>query len=729
MKICISKLLIEAAALLYLPCAMANARCPRWISGGTDAPEKPAPTLVKEFALGARPEKAVFSVAVAGWCEVRVNGAKSGMDVLSPVTCQPDMRTSSLDLDVTDLLKSGTNTLEVILGNGWQNTFTIDAWGFSNAPWLGCPKICGEMKCDGETMFVTDGSWGVYDSPIVFNALRNGEWYDARLEGRRVNERVAKVEKYVPWGRISAEVAVPCREGETFEPKRVLESQWGTDVYDFGANIAGWCEIEVEGVSGAKVMLDYDESITERNTLLGHVKKHVTGKGEKRPVQHDEYTLAGRQGGEKWHPRFTYHGFRYVHVRFDGEARLKSIRARFVHSAFARAGTLETSDPTFAALQSATERSYLSNFVGIPTDCPHREKNGWTGDAPLAMETGLWNFDAKDSYVHFLRMMLDAQRINGAVPCILPCTPRFGFRWGSGPAWDAILFEIPWQIYRFYGDDTPAREAYQAMKRYAAFITTKADNDGLYDYGLGDWCRWWEDRKGTSVRLTDSAYVYMFNRHLAFWAERFGEKKYAADRNAAAEKIKTAFNATFYKGGGLYAEGRLTELAAPLYFKGLCVNGEEEKVAKRLVATVREKGHRAYFGILGAKWTPRVLAEYGYADDAFKLFVQPDMPGWAHWLQFGDGTLRESWDDSSSHNHIMFGDLSAWAYEYVAGIVPIEPGFKKIAFRPHILEGVDSFAVTHKTPFGEIRAGWRRVGGKPEFICEAPDGIEVKKIQ
>ena len=208
---------------------------------------------------------------------------------------------------------------------------------------------------------------------------------------------------------------MPGREGETFEPKRVLMTPWGTDVYDFGANIAGWCEIEVEGESGAKVRLDYDESISNRNVLLGDNRHHLLGKGEPRPVHHDEYVLAGREGGEMWHPRFTYHGFRYVQVEFDGKAKLKSIKARFVHSAFEREGTLETSDATFAALQSATERSYLSNFVGIPTDCPHREKNGWTGDAQLAMETGLWNFDAKGSYVHFLRMAVDAQRQNGAV--------------------------------------------------------------------------------------------------------------------------------------------------------------------------------------------------------------------------------------------------------------------------------------------------------------------------
>jgi len=698
---------------------------PKWISGDSASAEKPAPILFKEFGLDAMPTQAVFSVAVAGWCEVYVNGGKIGTDVLSPVTCQPDSRTSRLDFNVASRMKIGTNTLEVLLGNGWQNTFTIDTWGFCNAPWRGGPKINGELKCDGKTLFVTDGSWRAYDSPIVFNGLRNGEWYDARREGQRINERPATVEKYAPWGCVSAEDAVPCREGETFESKSVGKTPYGHDLYDFGANIAGWCEIDVEGEAGAKVTLDYDEAITSRNWLLEDIKAYTRGCGETRPVQHDEYTLAGRPGGERWHPRFTYHGFRYVAAMLKGDVRIKSIKARFVHSGFARAGTLSTSDATFAALQSATERSYLSNFVGIPTDCPHREKNGWTGDAQLAMETGLWNFDAKDSYVHFLRMIIDAQRPNGALPCILPCTPKFGFGWGSGPAWDAILFEIPWQIFRFYGDNAPAREAYSAMKRYLAFVSAKADGEGLYDYGLGDWCRWREDKCGTSVRLTDSAYVYQFNRRLAFWAERFGEMEYAAELTAVAERIKARFNAAFYKGEGVYAEGRLTELAAPLYFKGLCADGEDTIVAQKLVEAVRKGGHKANFGILGAKWVPRVLAEYGYANDAFRMFVQPEMPGWAHWLMFGDGTLRENWDDVGSHNHIMFGDLSAWAYECAAGIVPLEPGFRKVAFRPHVLDGVESLTVTHKTPFGEIRAGWKTVNGKPVFFYHVPEGIKV----
>ena len=181
-------LLMTVAAVLG-----AHATTPsKWISGDSTEPEKPAPMLLKEFKIDALPAKAVFSVTVAGWCEVYVNGVRVGKDVLSPVTCQPDMRTSTLDLDVYSMMKTGANTLEVLLGNGWQNTFTIDAWGFCNAPWRGGPKIRGELKCDGKTLFVTDGSWRAYDSPVIFNSLRNGEWYDARREGRRINISVPR---------------------------------------------------------------------------------------------------------------------------------------------------------------------------------------------------------------------------------------------------------------------------------------------------------------------------------------------------------------------------------------------------------------------------------------------------------------------------------------------------------------------------------------------------------
>ena len=688
---------------------------PRWISGDTLAAEKPAPVLERAFTLSVPPQNVVFEIAVGGWCEVSVNGRKVGEAVLNPVTCQPDKRIPLVRFDVTGLLKAGENRISVLLGNGWFNMFTLTTWKVSEGDWISAPQIRGSLIIDGRTALVTDGSWCAYDSPIVFNALRNGEWYDARMEGKRVNERAAKVERYAPMGHVSPAIATPCKVFDAFEPVRTLRSPDGSDIYDFGANIAGWCEVDVVGESGARLSFDYDESLTPSNTLLGHVIRHVVRSGDPRPAQHDEYTLAGRADGETWHPRFTYHGFRYAKVSKSGDVQVKAIRARFVHSAFEKVGEIKTSDKAFAVLQSAVERSYLSNFTGFPTDCPHREKNGWTGDAQLAMETGLWNYDARLGYEHFLQMVVDAQHPNGAVPCIVPCSQKFGYGWGSGPAWDAVLFEIPWQIFRFYGDDGPARTAWEAMKSYLDFIDGQADADGLFSYGLGDWCSP-DMSKMADLRVTDSAYVYCFNRRAAFWADRFGEPEYAAARAKRADDIKTAFNAAFYKGNGLYAQGRWTELAAPLFFKGLCKEGEEDVVAARLAEAVRANGHKASFGILGAKWVPRVLAEYGYIDDAWRLFTQPEQPGWMHWLASGDGTLCEEWNGSNSHNHIMFGDLSAWAYEYLAGIKIDEPGFAKFHVEPHLPDGVESFEVIFRTFGGrKIRVRAWREGDEAKY--------------
>ncbi len=733
-----SKLLaciVSCAASLCVP-AIANS-CPagggtpgRWISGGSADPTSPAPVLERRFVLESVPQNAVLTFAVAGWHEVSVNGRRVGDDVLSPVTCQPDLRHSSVSRDVTQYLKRGENVVEVLLGNGWFNCFTKEVWGFCDAVWIAEPMMRGSLVADGRTLFETDGSWRVYDSPVVFNALRNGEWYDARKEGVRGNDRAATVVKYVPSAATSPEDAAPCRQFDPISPVRSFSAADGGVIYDFGSNRAGWCEIEVVGEKGAKVTLDYDESLTPTNTLLGYVNIFMKRVNDPRPAQHDEYTLAGRAEGERWHPHFTYHGFRYVQVRTTGKVELKAIRSVFVHSDFKSAGNFKIADHVFAKLQDATRRSYLSNFVGIPTDCPHREKNGWTGDAQLAMETGLWNFDAKAGYVHFLRMMLDAQRSNGQVPCILPCTHKFGYKWGTGPAWDAILFEIPWQLYRFYGDEEPAKEAYAAMKKYLVYIGTKAREDGLVEFGLGDWCTVESLRNKPTVLLTDSAYVYEFNRRVAFWADRFGEPDVASKCRAEAERITASFNKEFYKGNGVYAGGELTALAAPLYFKGLCADGEEKKVTEELVRRVREQRHHANFGILGAKWVPRVLSDYGYIDDAWKMFTQGEMPGWARWMAVGEDSLWETWDSNAggaSHNHIMFGDLSAWAFEYLAGIKILEPGFAKCEVKPHLPEGVESFEAEYNSPRGSIRVKvWRENGKMKHSVDPVPQAASAE---
>ena len=704
---------------------------PVWIGpsqGSEWAATCPAPCFVKTLELAKAPAKATAEIAAAGWFELRVNGRKAGENVLEPVTCQPDRRISLVVHDIAPLLKAGRNEIEITVANGWYGcAVPKEVWGFKDARWhKGVPpSFKGMIEIDGKTVAVSDGSWQVYDTPIVFSALRAGEYYDARREGTRHNLRLAAVLEKTPMAKVSPDDSAPCRLGEVFEPVEKIDLGKDGAVYDFRRNLAGWCEIEVEGEAGAKVTIDYNETFDRR-------KKRFSGmcvslcKGPM-PSQHDEYTLSGK-GVEKWHPRFVYHGFRYVQIRTSGNVKVRSVKSREISSFVKPTGTLKTSDANFTTLQAACMRSYKSNFVGIPTDCPHREKNGWTGDAQLACETGLWNFDSKKGYEHFVRMMIDAQRPNGQVPCILPTSDVFfGYGWGTGPAWDVALFEITKRVYIFTGDDTLAKEAYPAMKKYIEFAWKKRNKEGLFKYGLGDWCAP-KGMKSAPNTLTDTAYVWYMHKELEFWAKKFGDGELAKKMASRAAEIKKAFNRKYYAGDGVYGGKELTALAAPLYFKGLCADSEEKKVAAVLADEVRKGGWKCRFGIFGSKWVPRMLAEYGYENDAWKLVTADSGLGFMNFVKNGYDCLWETYDGRASRNHIMFGDFSAWGYEYVAGIKILEPGFRKIAFRPHFIDGVESFEAECKTPRGTVKAGWKRgKDGKPVFSYDVPKGIEVVK--
>ena len=705
---------------------------PVWIGpaqGSEWSATKPVPCFVKTLDIAKVPAKAEAKIAAAGWFELRVNGKKAGENVLEPVTCQPDRRISLVVHDIAPLLKTGKNEIEIIVANGWYGcAVPQEVWGFKDARWHKDIPPCfkGTIEIDGKTAAVSDGSWQVYDTAIVFSALRCGEYYDARLEGGRRNLRAAAVLEKVPMAKVSPDDSAPCRLGEVFDPVEKIDLGKDGAVYDFRRNLAGWCEIEVEGEAGAKVAIDYNETFDRKKKKFSNKCISLCKKGSM-PIQHDEYTLSGK-GVEKWHPRFVYHGFRYVQVKTSGKVKVRAVKSLEVSSFVKPAGTLKTSDANFTTLQTACMRSYKSNFVGIPTDCPHREKNGWTGDAQLACETGLWNFDSKKGYEHFVRMMIDAQRPNGQVPCILPTSDVFfGYGWGTGPAWDVALFEITKRVYIFTGDDTLAKEAYPAMKKYIEFAWKKRNKEGLFKYGLGDWCAP-KGMKSAPNTLTDTAYVWYMHKELEFWAKKFGDGDLAKKMESRAAEIKKTFNKKYYAGGGVYAGKELTALAAPLYFKGLCADGEEKKVAAVLADEVRKGGWKCRFGIFGSKWVPRMLAEYGYENDAWKLITTDSGLGFMNFVKNGYDCLWETYDGGASRNHIMFGDFSAWGYEYVAGIKILEPGFKKVAFRPHFIDGVESFEAECTTPRGIIKAGWKRgKDGKPVFSYDVPKEIEVVK--
>jgi alpha-L-rhamnosidase len=693
-----------------------------------ESPVLPAPLFRREFRLAGAVKRAQVKICGLGYYELRINGEKVGDHVLDPVVTQYDRRVRYIAYDVTAHLQAGANAVGVTLGNGWYNCFTKDVWHFDKASWRDYPKLWLELRIeqeDGETVAIASGpDWRVGDGPIRFDGLRNGETYDAREErpgwdrpgyDDRAWPHAAVVPG--PGGELEEQTGPPCKVTKTLTPVAVNPIRPGVAVYDLGQNIAGWAQLRVSGPAGTEIVLRYGERLDESGAV-DQAKINVFVKSG--DCQTDRYILKG-DGEETWEPRFTYHGFQYVQVEgLPGPATLDHIRGRVVRTAFDGAGSFECSNEDVNLLQQATRWAYIGNFVGIPTDCPHREKNGWTGDAQLAAETGLLNYDAAGSYMQWLDTMADTQRPSGQLPGIVPSC-GWGYNWGSGPAWDAAFVLIPWYIYLYTGDARAIVKHYDGIRRYLDFCATMATGY-ILDFGLGDWCPVDPNRMPPAA-LTSTAYYHVFAKTLAAFARITGHDQDVAVYEELAARIREAFNQAFYRGEGVYDRGQMTAQGCALY-QGLVDDAERDAVVRRLVDSVKANDCKVDFGILGAKYVPRALAENGHVEIAYRLITQPEFPGWVHWLRDGATTLRESWDDVNSRNHIMFGDISAWFYHYLAGINPdpAAPGFQHVILKPHPVPGLDSVRAAHRSRFGLIEIAWTRKGDTVRCEIDLPKG-------
>ncbi len=674
----------------------------RWICGGNgDA----APYLRQTFDWQESFGKTTAYVCGLGFHELTINGIKADDRELAPVLTQYDKRCGYIAYDITHLLHNGKNVICVLLGNGLYNPDSDDTWNFAYASWRHMPKLlCEVVTADNRTILSSGNDWKTHLSPITFNQLRNGEHYDANLEIVDLNDPEFDVSEWKnctycnpPGGLLTEEECEPCKVTETFECKEIARfcssGNGESIVFDVGENITGRCNFTVQGPAGSKVVLVYSEHILANGDVS---QDNIDIYVHKNRFQTEQYTLKGGEA-ENWHSRFTWHGFRYCRCYLWSPAepiKLLDFHAEGISTAFESIGEFDSSDDTLNYLQKITRRSFVSNYTGIPTDCPHREKNGWTGDAQIAVECGLWNYNIKNIAAYFVQTLADTQRANGQLPGIAP-TGGWGYNWGSGPAWDIALFEIPWRIRLFTGDDSCIKNTLPAMEKYLEYALSMS-TDYLVDYGLGDWSCFRANEMTASV-FTSTAYFYYAAKIMSFFKSEYAE---------LAEAIRESMHRNFYRGNGIYSDGKRTALACALYF-GIAPEDVKPLVVEQLVKAVRERNHTAGFGILGGKYIPRVLADNGYIADAYKLITQKEFPGWGYMVRQGATTLWERWDGSDSQNHIMFGDISAWMFEYLAGIKPsVEaPGFKRVAVKP-AYELLEKLNAAHQTPAGKIAVKW-----------------------
>ncbi|UCD27394.1 MAG: glycoside hydrolase family 78 protein, partial [Planctomycetota bacterium] len=688
--------------------------------------EGPAPIFRKSFTLNQKVRSARAYISGLGYYELYLHGKKVGDHVLDPAFTRYDKRALYVTYDVNDRLRRSDNAVGIMLGNGWYNMPTLAVWNFDKPPWRNRPQLICQLHIeyeDGTTKIITsDRTWKVADGPITFNSVRSGETYDARLEKDGWSKpgyddtdwRHAAVVDDTK-DILSAQQMPPIKIVDTIRPVEITEPRPGLYVYDMGQNFAGWAQLKVTGPTGTKVVMKYGERLNKDGT----VRQREIGRFVKRhEFQTDTYILKG-EGLEVWEPRFVYHGFRYVQVTgFPGIPDLGNIRGRIAHTSYEQIGRFECSNEIFNKLQENMTWSYGANFFGYPTDCPHREKNGWTGDAHLAGELAMFNFDNCAAYTKWMNDFMDEQQASGEVACIIP-TGGWGYHWGNGPAWDSAYILIPWYMYLYYGDLGIFEKHYARVKRYVDFLTAEKAENHIVSWGLGDWV---PAKTVTPPVVTSTAYYYLDALILSKVAGLLGKDSDAAKYADLAGTIRDAFNAKFFdRNTGLYAEGTQTAMSCALY-QGLVEPEDIPKVVENLVANIEKNNNHIDTGVLGAKYLPHALTENGRADIAYKVIAQTTQPGWGYWIARRATTLWEDWGGRASLNHIFFGDVSAWFYKGLAGINPDPdlPGFKHIIIRPNVVGDLTEVKAEVNSIRGKIVSEWELDEDKFELDVKIP---------
>lgn len=695
-----------------------------WISDGNTRTEPVAPIFRKEFELQSAPGQARAYISAVGYYDLYINGRRVGDHHMDPGFTDYTRRSLYVTHDVTNYLDKGENTVEIILGNGFANNQLHDVWNQENAHWRDRPQVICEIMADGDVVASTDGTWQTALSNVVYNNIYSGDHVDARRSPSSWRDAVEVAAKS---GLLKAQAFPAIRPVEEIVPDRLRSFGDTLFIFDMGKNIAGVCEMRLKGAEGTTVKVRHGELLKSNGRVeRGNIDIYYHPARDDEEFQTETYVLSGKPEGDLFHPRFTYHGFQYVEVLSDSPVKVEDIKGKFMRTAISRTGHFRCSDDLLNRIYDATMLSYEGNIHSIPTDCPQREKNGWTADAHVAVQLGLLNYDGITFYEKWMRDFIDAQKDNGNIPGVIP-SAGWGYGEWPGPVWDAALFIIPVALYDYYGDPTCIRELYPAMKRYFDWAKSLRKPDGTITCGIGDWL---SPGAQTPTEFTSTLYYYVDNRLMARIAGIAGDDPapYVEEMNRVKDVINSRF---FDKEKALYAGETQAGQGIALYWD-VVPQEYRQRVADNLNDMIVSADYDTNFGLLGCKSVLRMLTKYGHPDTAYKIATRTGAHSWGYWLEkCGQSTLAETWTmdpnfRDASLNHVFFGDIAAWMTNDIAGLNfdRSRPGFEHVLITPCFFPELDWAEAEYHSVKGNISVKWRRIGDNAvELSVVLPAGV------
>lgn len=725
----------------------------KWITGNYTVNKKqryPVDCFRKTFRMEKPVKSARLYATACGLYEAKLDGKKVGDFCFAPGYTDYTKRIQYQTYDVTDLIRTGENELTCELADGWYRG-SCGAWGLKNQYGTET-KLLMQLEiayADGTVETVcTDSTWAwSNDGPIRFADNKDGEVVEA-FRTPLYNDRARETgHKVVP----TASNNVPVTEHERFHPV-LSTAPNGKKLLDFGQNIAGYVSFRVHARVGQRMvwrfgeMLDGDGNLTQKNIQLSR-------KGRTTPLQRIEYTCG--EGLNEYKTTFAIFGFQYAEVDTDVELDAETIESIAVYSDLERTGDFTSSNELLNQLFDATVWSAKGNHLDIPTDCPTRERHGWTGDAQLFFTTASYLFDFAPFAKKYLHDVFDWQKKNGRLPHITPDGGADFYMWtmNGSVGWSDVGVLIPWRYAQINRDDSILREFYDGMAKYARFMESRCGkNMPLFSQRVklspeakryyvnqgqsyGEWAEpadvdgsfHWQDFVAPHPEVSTAYTAYVLGL-MAQIARRLGHEADAKEFETYSNGCKAAYQELVRTEDFTLDTDRQARLVRPLYLD-LLDEEQAEFARKRLIEALENYGWRLGTGFLS---TPLILYVLSFFDieAAYRLLENEELPGWLSMPKAGATTIWEAWEGPNSTqggigslNHYSKGAVCEWLFSTMCGIRV--DGENHFTVAPQPGGRFTHAAAAYTSVFGRVESRWERKDGRTTYTVTVPANCEA----
>ena len=734
--------------------------CPEdWAAHWIKAPIKarkgkhyPADYFKKEFDLGKCQKGRIYASAL-GLYEISLNGHKVGDSLFTPGSTDYRKRVQYQTYDVTSLLKEGHNVIEVVLGDGWFRGSSgskgrLNTYGKETAFIL---QLEAE-GLDGKAVRVlTDSTWKwSNDGPIVFNDLKDGERVDARLTPTYSGLAALAKERR----NLTSSNNVSVKEHERFAPIESHKTPSGKIILKFPQNLSGYIAFAIKAKGGEKMkirlgeLLDEQGELTQKNIQCIH-------HGKPSPLQEIDYTF--KPGLNEYRPKFFYGGFQYAEIETDVSFRSEDFVAVACYSGFKETCRFECSDPLIEKLFGMTLWSLKSNSTDFPSDCPTRERMGWTGDSEVFFNTASYLVDYAAFSRKHVNDIFDRQWKSGRLPQIAPYAHEDWFMWvmNGSVGWACAGVYIPLYFYLRYGDERLLKENFDGMVRYGLFMVKRAGKwGGPYAKPLGisrknrkyavnagqSYGEWAEPNDVCAFKWYDfasphpeesTAYTYFTLKRIlevASILHQEGDKRLEKIREYS-EGGKRAYQEMVSKPRFSLDTDRQAKLVRPLYM-GLLTDKQADYARKRLIAALDHYGWRLGTGFLSTPFILDVLSSIDL-EYAYRLLKNTERPGWLFMAKSGASTIWESWEGPTtpdrgiaSLNHYSKGAVVEWLIRGMCGINVA--GENSFLIKP--LPGGDIMRAyaSYDSIYGTVTSAFEKAGIAYRYLIEIPPNCQAE---